>query len=432
MAKVWKRKDRDVWIADYRDAIGKRRRLTAPTREKAEKKLAEKINESRKALPLHRNEYDITLREYAETWLEVSHGEIEPKTIRSYRQNLNLHILPVLGHMKVREIRRVDIVKLLRTISQTRHGQGVTKKRYTKNSLRIIKATLSSLLTDALDEGIIQSNPALQLNQRKKRQQLSQGREKDPNPMSWSQRDQFLRGAMELERVGRLPYRHRILWTLRAKTGIRPEEAYGLQIGDIDFIKRSVRIERAISLGKVKLTKTEERREVDLSESLVGLLQEYISYVEAEALANGWPPPYWLFPNRQGGIKQESDERWDRKLFKRVLRHAGLPDFVPYDLRHTYASLLLSENAPLLYVSEQLGHAKPMTTLKHYSRWMPKEERRFVNILDGPTEDVGTKSWHQSGGTEETESQVIEKIGGPYRDRTCGPLIKSQLLYQLS
>jgi integrase len=36
---------------------------------------------------------------------------------------------------------------------------------------------------------------------------------------------------------------------------------------------------------------------------------------------------------------------------------AHLPAFVPYDLRHTFASLLLSCNVPLLYVSKQLGHA---------------------------------------------------------------------------
>ena len=49
-------------------------------------------------------------------------------------------------------------------------------------------------------------------------------------------------------------------------------------------------------------------------------------------------------------------------------RTAKLPGFVPYDLRHTFASLLLSSNAPLLYVSRQLGHAKATTTLDHYAK----------------------------------------------------------------
>jgi integrase len=55
----------------------------------------------------------------------------------------------------------------------------------------------------------------------------------------------------------------------------------------------------------------------------------------------------------------EADEHWHRDLFKQVLSAAKLPCFVPYDLRHTFASLLLSCNVPLLYVSKQLGHDKP-------------------------------------------------------------------------
>ncbi|MGH7181630.1 MAG: hypothetical protein ACREJN_06615 [Nitrospiraceae bacterium] len=46
----------------------------------------------------------------------------------------------------------------------------------------------------------------------------------------------------------------------------------------------------------------------------------------------------------------EADERWHRDLFKQVVSAAKLPGFVPYDLRHTFASLLLSSNVPLLCV----------------------------------------------------------------------------------
>jgi hypothetical protein len=119
-------------------------------------------------------------------------------------------------------------------------------------------------------------------------------------------------------------------------------------------------------------------------------------------------------------------------LFKQVLQAALLPAFVPYDLRHTFASLLLSNNVPLLYVSKQLGHAKPTTTLDHYAKWLPSGEQRFVNVLDTPAEKVGTTTWHQVDIIEGDDAEVIEEFGGPCRGRTYGPLIKSQLLYQLS
>jgi integrase len=59
-----------------------------------------------------------------------------------------------------------------------------------------------------------------------------------------------------------------------------------------------------------------------------------------------------------------------RKAFGQALRRAKLPSFRLYDLRHTYASQLLAENAPLTYASAQLGHTDATTTLRWYARWI--------------------------------------------------------------
>ncbi len=250
--------------------------------------------------------------------------------------------------------------------------------------------------------------------------------------MTAKQRDAFLAHALGREQQGLLSYALRVMWTLRVKTGLRPEEAYGLHVGDIDLRGRMICIERAVSLGRIKDTKTRERRYVDVSDGLLPLLAEYVDFVKVEAVAANLPEPYWLFPGRLGGLVTEADERWHRGLFKQVVSAARLLGFVPYDLRHSFASLLLSGNVPLLYVSKQLGHAKPTTTLDHYSKWLPDGEQRFVNVLDTQSEKVGTKTWHQVDITEKQDAEVVEKFGGPCRGRTYGPLIKSQLLYQLS
>lgn len=91
------------------------------------------------------------------------------------------------------------------------------------------------------------------------------------------------------------------------------------------------------------------------------------------------------------------EERHVRHVFQRVLRRANLPRFRLYDLRHSFASLLLSSNMPLLYVSKQLGHANPMTTLRYYARWVLTGHSRYVDALDTAAEknlapSVGTKA----------------------------------------
>ena len=124
------------------------------------------------------------------------------------------------------------------------------------------------------------------------------------------------------------------------------------------------------------------------------------------------------------------------KAFRRLLKTAGLPGFRLYDLRHTYASLLLAAGAPITYVSAQLGHANPTTTLRYYAKWIPSKGRRWVEVLDGADlraeANFGTNIWNQTGPAMRVVAQAVERIGEPSRDRTEDPLIKSQVLYQLS
>ena len=120
-------------------------------------------------------------------------------------------------------------------------------------------------------------------------------------------------------------------------------------------------------------------------------------------------------------------------MFGQLLKKAELSSFRVYDLRHTFASLLLAQGVPITYVSAQLGHSRPTTTLQWYAHWLPGGRERYV---DGLT-DLATKTrGHQFGtksksGTSST-SEVPDSFGGPWRTRTSDPLIKSQLLYQLS
>ena len=142
------------------------------------------------------------------------------------------------------------------------------------------------------------------------------------------------------------------------------------------------------------------------------------------------------------------DESRVRKAFSQALRRAKLPSFRVYDLRHTYASLLLAQNAPITYVSAQLRHTDATTTLRWYARWIPRTDKRAVDALDDARPVTKLRLEAGQGGAVGDQlvtnlpperqighpetSEVPDKIGGPSRTRTLDPLIKSQLLYQLS
>jgi integrase len=80
------------------------------------------------------------------------------------------------------------------------------------------------------------------------------------------------------------------------------------------------------------------------------------------------------------------------KAWRRVLKKAKLPAFRLYDLRHTFATTLLAEGAPLTYVAAQMGHTKPTTTLLWYAHWLPRGDKRWVDALDrAGSREVGSQ-----------------------------------------
>jgi integrase len=416
--KIRFRKDRGLWEVDYRDSTGVRRRPLFATEEEA---LAQ-ATQVRRLLSGPRPseaEPDLTVAEYAEQWLQMVKAEIEPATHRSCSSMLRLHVLPALGRLRLREVHRRDVKALL---------NAKRAKGYTPNGVRLIKAALSSMLTDAVDDELIEANPALQVGRKKRRAGLvtAADRVRAIKPMTWEQRTLLLDAAMGEPRWA-------AFFATLAKAGLRPGEAFALRPDDLDFREQTISVERAVSYGRIKSTKTYERRTVDLSPELVRTLHRYLAWLKEEALRCSWGEPELLFPNDHGRVQ----DKWVAgKAFRRMLKKAKLPAFRLYDLRHTFASLLLAAGAPITYVSAQLGHATPTTTLRFYAKWIPSKGRRWVEALDQvelrDEVNFGTKIWNQSGHNAQVVAQAIEKLGEPSGTRTRDPLIKSQVLYLLS
>ncbi len=370
------RENRQGWELDYLDHSGRRRRPVFPTEQAALDEAARVSRELAQGAPSV-DDPDITLATYVDRWLASGGGEIEPKTLASYRQLLTLHVLPMLGSLKVREIRRRHVKGLLMSKRAGRlprkkgkASEQEAKSGYARNTVRLIKAALLSVLTDAIDDGYLETtNPAYSAGRKRRTAPALV----EVRPLSWEERDTLLTTAAP-------DRRHHALLSVLAKTGLRPGEGMALKPGDLDFRNLSIRVERAVTDGgRVKGTKTYESRTVEMTPDLAATLKRHLTWLKAESLRTGKGEPEWLFPTEEGTLM---DKDHLGGVFRRLLKRAGLPHHRAYDLRHTYASLLLADGAPLTYVSAQLGHANPTTTLRHYARWMPKKGKRWVNALD--------------------------------------------------
>lgn len=219
----------------------------------------------------------------------------------------------------------------------------LAKKRtegLSKNSVRIIRATLSVMLSDAVDDGILMVNPVLGINRK--------GR-KSPDSISQADRKKSIK-AMTHEQLAtlltfssaRCSRRNHVLHLLLADAGLRPGEACATMWSDYDAAAKTLRIERAVTnTGRIEETKTGDSREVDLSPRLAAALDDLRAQLEADALADGRSDiSSWVFATRVG--KPPRPHR-AAKTFHKVLVASGLPHFRLYDLRHTYASHLIAE-----------------------------------------------------------------------------------------
>lgn len=185
-----------------------------------------------------------------------------------------------------------------------------------------------------------------------------------------------------------------VLFLFLARAGLRIGEVMVLKWEDLDFEKREIRVERALSDDEIDTPKSGHGRTVDMSKQLVAALQAFLIARKAETLRKGWKEvPEWVFCSTLGTILNYSNVR--RPMIS-VLKLAKLPlHFTPHCMRHTFASLLLSAGESVVYVQRQLGHASIQLTVDSYGKWLPIGNKSAVDRLDDPATPVDLL---QSGG----------------------------------
>jgi integrase len=146
-----------------------------------------------------------------------------------------------------------------------------------------------------------------------------------------------------------------VLVSVLAYAGLRPGEALALTWSHVR--ERTILVERAVALGELKTTKTARTRTVRLLAPLAADLLEW-------RMGRGKPADDALVFSGRGGAVWGDDawRYWRRRVFKPAARAAGLDaPLRPYDLRHSFVSLLLAEGANVVEIARQAGHSPTMT-----------------------------------------------------------------------
>jgi len=309
----------------------------------------------------------VTFERYAMRWLETHAGQAcKFSTARIYGANLKRHVFPILGGKPVSTLCRTDCRALIAACRE----KGLSPK-----TLENISHTISSVLTQAVEDELLPANPALRLGRYYRNGDHPRA---EIHPLTREEVALFLETAKQ-----HAPGEHP-LFLCALRTGMRLGELLGLQWGDVDFHGRFIEVRRNRVAGRVTTPKNGKTRRVDMSDQLAGALRALLTARKAETLRSGWGQvPEWVFCNESGGPLDGDNLR--HRVFYKLLAKAGLRRIRFHDLRHTYASLLIAQGESLAYVRDQLGHASIQLTVDTYGHLVPGANRQAVNRLDDAT-----------------------------------------------
>ena len=351
-----------------------------------------------------------TLAAFAAAWLLSAEGNLKASTLRFYRGHLDQHVLPAIGTVSVADLKRTHCREL---------AAACRAKALKLATVRGIVRTLSTLLSQAVEDELLPANPALRMGR-----YLRQGDE----PKAAIQPLTREEAALLLSTAGVHFPRFYALLLCALRTGMRQGELLALRWSDIDFAGRFVAVNQNLVRGVVTSPKNHQRRRVDMSEQLAQELVALRRGQRAQAIEVGRPAPEIVFCSTTGTTIEEANLR---HMFYRILEKAELRRIRFHDLRHTFASLLIQHGESLAYVRDQLGHKSIQITCDVYGHLVPGGNRAAVDRLD----DASIRIPGASDPLKEVDAddaKLLKGSGEPRRNRTFNPQIKSLLLCQLS
>lgn len=333
------------------------------TKRKAEKAMAAIVAAWEQEANTAPVEYDPLFAEYVQKWIEKKSFSLKANSVKSYQDYADTHILPGLGHIKVR----------LMTLKDLQRYYGEKLKVLSVNSLRKQHCVISGALLDAVRDGIIPVNFA--------------------DYVEFPKAEKFEGKAYTVEQVADLleaaktegePIHAAV--TLAVCYGLRRSEICGLRWADIDFDSGKLYVRNTVvQNGTLRIeaerTKTaKSRRTIDLIESTVPYL---IQLKQMQVRGGVQLDKVCVWPDGKE-VRPDYITSATRKLMEKY----GLEHIRVHDLRHT-AGTLLSTRATMKQVQEFLGHEDISTTANTYVHLLDEDRKATSSIMDSILKNSG-------------------------------------------
>ncbi|WP_226998695.1 Arm DNA-binding domain-containing protein [Tardibacter chloracetimidivorans] len=277
---------------------------------------------------------------YADGWLAGL--TVEKSTRSDYEGALRNVWKPAFGERDITSIKHSEIKKAVADLAE----------RVTAKSVNNQLIPLRQIFATAVDDEIMERSPVLNIKNLKVQKPV-------PDPFEREEMEAIV--AFIADRYDE----HILNWYEFAfGTGLRPSEQIAVRWGDVDWRRKTIRVERARVRAVLKGTKTSSIRDVDLTDRMIAVLKRQ----KAHSFMKGMDAPIFLNPVTGNAWPDVQDQR--KLYFHPALRALGIRSRDAYQTRHTYATLALMGGVNPAYIARQMGHTNTAMLFKHYSKWI--------------------------------------------------------------
>jgi integrase len=268
----------------------------------------------------------MTLGDYATGWLERMRTSWRASTYKAVAISVRRHIVPTLGSRPLNTLRRSDVERWAASLNLA------------PSTVSTVRQHLGQILAAAVDDGLISRSPATGARL----------------PKVDSVKPQPVPAAVVEAITAACPSWFRLAIPLGLGAGLRQGEAAGLTVDRVDFLRRTLRVDRQLvtssgGAGHETPKSLSSFRTIPLADFVLDALAAHIAeHGTGEAgLILHQPDGRPVDSNRFGAA------------WRAARRKVGAPEVDYHDLRHTFASTLLSQGVSVKAVADWLGHASP-------------------------------------------------------------------------
>lgn len=327
-----------------------------------------------------------TLADYLEDYVTGKVPTVEPSTVYGYRSNIKNHVRPYsIGSVPIDEL----------TPSDFRSWMAEALEDYGRTTVNRAFTIVRSAMRQAVSDGTLIRNPTDGVK--------GPGRNgASPNSVVKEQRGRL---AAALEAAAQTP--DVVGMRIAFYTGMREGEVCALRWRNVDLESQTISVREAVGKAGGKLYLKEpktrgSRRTIPMPDTLAGALRARRIEMMEQAMAAGvaFSPDMFVI----GGIDKDGRtgdyrfmnphvlwERWRAMADLLGLRGTQGRPVTYHDLRHTYATVGISEGVDVKTVSSTLGHANAAMTLNIYADADPEAKRRAADIVAAALERDATE-----------------------------------------